>query len=127
MPKIKRKSRKRKIRKDIDCLLCNSQAECCQTGTWVDLEEAKKILALGIERGDFFHLQKDDTYPSGYCTSTSPGDTPCTFLSSDGLCTIHKIDYKLKPFHCKEFPYENGKLSSLVKYLCAVAKSRTRR
>lgn len=106
----------------IDCCKCKTQEECCSTGAWLDLEEAKKILELGIKGGDFFHLEKDDSYPSGYVTSTSVNDNPCVFLTADGLCAIHKIDYNLKPSHCKEFPYENGKLSPLVEYLCVAAK-----
>jgi hypothetical protein len=113
------KIRKKKMSKTaINCVTCKTQAECCRLGTWVDLEEAKKILALGIKGGDFFHLEKDDDYPSGYRVGTSVEDEPCTFITSEGLCSIHKIDYNLKPAHCKEFPYENGRLSPIAKYLC---------
>ena len=110
--------------KTIDCRQCKNQQACCRIGTWVDLGRAKKILALRIKGGDFFHLEKDDQYPSGYKTCTSPDDDPCTFLRRDGLCAIHKIDYNLKPLHCKEFPYENGRLSPFAKYLCKSAKSK---
>ncbi len=117
MAKTKRKKKKqRKV--VIDCGKCKTQAECCRLGTWVDLEEAKKILALGIKGGDFFHLEKDDDYPSGYRVGTSIEDEQCTFITPQGLCSIHKIDYNLKPAHCKEFPYENGRLSPIAKYLC---------
>lgn len=112
-------------RKDkVKCHECKNQQECCRLGVWVDLEEAKKILALGIRGGDFFHLERDDTYPCGYKTGTSMEDGPCTFITRDGLCAIHKIDYNLKPANCKEFPYENGKLSSIAKYLCVAVKAR---
>ncbi len=110
-------------KKTVECSECKTQAKCCRLGAWVDLEEAKKILALGIKGGDFFHLEKDDDYPSGYRTGTSVEDGPCTFITRDGLCAIHKIDYNLKPTHCKEFPYENGRLSPIAKYLCVVVKS----
>lgn len=115
MAKMKRK---KKSKAAVDCIACKTQAECCRLGTWVDLEEAKKILALGIKGGDFFHLEKDDDYPSGYRVGTSIEDEPCTFITPEGLCSIHKIDYSLKPAHCKEFPYENGKISPIAKYLC---------
>ncbi len=111
----------------IDCRKCKTQEECCLTGAWLDLEEAKKILKLRIKGGDFFHLKKDKSYPSGYVTSTSVGDSPCVFLTPDGLCSIHKIDYSLKPTHCKEFPYENGKISPFTKYLCVAVRSKRKK
>jgi Fe-S-cluster containining protein len=111
----------------IDCSECKAPSECCMTGAWLDLDEAKKILKLRIKGGDFFHLARDKKYPSGYRTSTSVGDSPCVFLTPDGLCAIHKIDYSFKPSHCKEFPYENGKLSPFVKYLCGIAKARMKK
>jgi len=117
---IKRKNR-------VDCVDCRVQAKCCRLGAWVDLDEAKKILGLGIKGGDFFHLEKDKDYPSGYRVGTSIEDEPCSFLTRSGLCAIHKIDYSLKPAHCKEFPYENGKLSPIANYLCESVKSMRRK
>jgi hypothetical protein len=114
-------------KKKIECHKCKAQEECCRLGAWVDLDEAKKILALGIKGGDFFHLEKDDDYPSGYRVGTSIEDERCTFITKDGLCAIHKIDYNLKPTHCKEFPYENGKLSDIAEYLCVAAKEQSKR
>lgn len=108
----------------VECTVCKVQEKCCRMGTWVDLDEAKKILSLGIKGGDFFHLEKDKDYPSGYRVGTSVEDGRCTFISRDGLCEIHKKNYDLKPSHCKEFPYENGRLSSIAKYLCEEVKSR---
>jgi len=105
---------------NIDCAKCKKQDYCCNTGAWVDLEEAKKILSLGLG-GNFHHLEKDDDFPSGYKVGTSVGYEPCTFLTKDGLCAIHKVDYNLKPVHCREFPYEEGKLSPLVSELCLMA------
>lgn len=113
--------------KTINCGECKTQSKCCRLGTWVDLEEAKKILTLGIKGGDFFHLEKDDSYLSGYRVGTSFEDDPCSFITRDGLCAIHKIDYRLKPTHCKEFPYEKDKLSSIAKYLCVAVKSRRKK
>jgi Fe-S-cluster containining protein len=112
---------KRKIKK-IDCVKCSQQHACCDFGAWVDLEEAKKILSLGLKGGDFFHLEKDDDYPSGYRVGTSVEDERCSFLTPEGLCAIHKVDYNLKPRHCKEFPYENGKLAPLADVLCSAVK-----
>ena len=109
--------------KKIDCLKCKQKHSCCDFGVWVDLEEAKKILSLGL-KGDFYHLEKDKYSPSGYRVGTSYEDNGCSFLTSDGLCSIHKVDYNLKPAHCKEFPYENGKLSSIADVLCLVVKSK---
>ena len=116
-----------KRKKTVECHECKNQQECCRLGAWVDLEEVKKILALGIKGGDFLHLEKDDSYPSGYKMGTSFEDEPCTFIASDRLCAIHKIDYSLKPTYCKEFPYEDGKLSSIANYLCLVVKSKRKK
>lgn len=107
--------------KNINCKKCPQMHHCCQTGAWVDLEEAKKILKLGL-KGEFFQLEKDADFPSGYRIGTSYEDEPCTFLDKDGLCSIHKVDYSLKPAHCIEFPYENGELSESVQYLCIMHK-----
>lgn len=121
MGKLKKKNNK------VECHKCKNQKTCCRLGAWVDLNQAKKILALGIKGGDFFHLEKDDDYPSGYRVGTSVEDEPCSFITPDGLCAIHKIDYKLKPGHCKEFPYEGKKLSPIAKYLCIEVKSRQKK
>ncbi|MBM3255426.1 MAG: hypothetical protein FJZ08_03920 [Candidatus Omnitrophica bacterium] len=116
-----------KKKNTIECHVCKAQSRCCRLGAWVDLEEAKKILNLGIKGGDFFHLEKDDDYPSGYRVGTSIEDEPCTFITKDGLCAIHKIDYRLKPEHCREFPYEKDKISPIARYLCEVVKSRRKK
>ncbi len=110
----------------IDCLKCKQQSSCCNFGVWVDLDVAKKILALGL-KGDFYHLEEDKNSPSGYRVGTSVEDDPCSFLTPEGLCSIHKVDYSLKPHHCKEFPYENGRLSPFADVLCAVVKSKKKK
>jgi Fe-S-cluster containining protein len=110
----------------IDCLKCRNQADCCRFGAWIDLEEAKKILSLGI-KGDFFHLELDKDFPSGYKVGTSHEDEPCAFQDVDGLCRIHKIDYALKPVTCKEFPYENGEIAPIAKVLCVEHRSRIKK
>jgi len=112
--------------KKIDCTKCERAHECCAIGAWVDLEEAKKILSLGL-KGDFYHLEKDKDFPSGYKVGTSREDEPCTFLSKDGLCSIHKVDYNLKPTHCKEFPYEKGNLCDYAHILCTKIKNKQKR
>ncbi len=117
------KNKKRKAAKHIDCLECNSQADCCRLGAWIDLEEAKKILKLGI-KGDFFHLEIDKDFPSGFCVGTSYEDNPCSFLDPDGLCAIHKVAYRHKPKTCKDFPYEDNKISPFVDVLCVNSRSR---
>jgi Fe-S-cluster containining protein len=109
--------------KTIDCLKCKQKNSCCDFGVWVDLEEAKKILSLGL-KGDFYHLEEDNGFPSGYKVGTSYEDNHCSFLTPEGLCAIHKVDYNLKPTHCREFPYENGKLSPLADVLCSMVKSK---
>ncbi len=111
--------------KKIDCLKCKQQNSCCDFGAWVDLEVAKKILPLKL-KGDFFHLEKDSDFPSGYRVGTSYEDNRCSFITPEGLCSIHKVDYGLKPAYCKEFPYENGKLAPLVHMLCSRAKSKSK-
>ena len=107
----------------IDCFKCSNQADCCRMGAWIDLEEAKKILSLEIP-GDFFHLEIDKEFPSGYKVGTSYEDERCAFQDADGLCRIHKIDYALKPVTCKEFPYEGDKVSPIADLLCVMHKSR---
>ena len=110
----------------VDCLKCRQKKSCCDFGVWIDLEEAKKILSLGL-KGDFYHLEEDKDFPSGYRVGTSYEDNPCSFLTPEGLCAIHKADYNLKPIHCKEFPYEGRKLSLLADVLCSHVKSILRR
>jgi Fe-S-cluster containining protein len=110
----------------IDCKKCSNQADCCRLGAWIDLEEAKKILSLGI-KGDFFHLEIDKDFPSGYKVGTSYEDEQCVFQDPDGLCRIHKIDYALKPVTCKEFPYEGKKIAPIADVLCVVHKSRIKK
>lgn len=116
---MKRKKRKKII---IDCFQCKDQSDCCRLGAWIDLEEAKKILSLGI-KGDFFHLEQDKHFPSGYKVGTSYEDEPCVFLDTDGLCRIHKLDYAHKPVTCKEFPYEGKKIAPIAEFLCIAHKS----
>ena len=112
--------------KKIDCRKCPQTTSCCQEGVSIDLEEARKILSLGLS-GEFFHLEKekDKDFPSGYRIDTSYGDNPCTFLTKDGLCSIHKVDYNLKPTPCKEFPIdEEGVISSDAKRMCVLYRHR---
>ena len=123
MTKGRKKSNKRSTQKIIDCQECGSQADCCSTGAWVDLNEAKKIEALGL-KGEFFQFEEDKDFPSGYRIGTSYNYNPCSFLDPDGLCSIHKVDYSLKPASCKEFPYENNKLSPVAAELCTLYKSK---
>ncbi|MGD0336835.1 MAG: YkgJ family cysteine cluster protein [Candidatus Omnitrophota bacterium] len=120
------KAKRKKTGKKIDCLKCKTQADCCRFGAWIDLEEAKRIISSGI-KGDFFHLEKDKDFPSGYRVGTSYEDEQCSFLGRDGLCVIHKVDYRLKPVTCKEFPYEDNKISSFADVLCTVFKSKMRK
>jgi len=108
--------------KKIDCAKCKQQSNCCDFGAWVDLEEAKKILSFGL-KGDFYHLEKDDSFPSGYRVGTSYEDNRCSFLTPEGLCAIHKVDYNLKPIHCREFPYEGETLSPFADLLCVAVKA----
>ncbi len=116
---------KRRVREKIHCHKCKNQSDCCRFGAWIDLEEAKLILSAGI-KGDFFHLEIDKSFPSGFKVGTSIEDNPCVFLDPDGLCRIHKHDYALKPVTCKEFPYENGRLSSFADVLCTSYKKKIR-
>lgn len=118
-----KKSVRGNVIKTINCLECKTQSDCCLTGAWADLEEAKKIAALGL-KGEFSQLEKDKDFPSGYRIGTSYEYNPCSFLDPDGLCSIHKVDYSLKPNSCKEFPYENNKLSPVAGELCTLFKSK---
>jgi hypothetical protein len=49
-------AKKKKL--NVDCRECDDQAKCCRLGAWVDLDEAKKILSLGIKGGISFILKK---------------------------------------------------------------------
>ena len=118
--------KKKKSRKSIDCSACKTQADCCRFGAWIDLEEAKKIIAAGI-KGDFFHLEADKSFPSGFRIGTSYEDERCSFLMPSGLCRVHRAAYHLKPLTCKEFPYENNKLSSFADVLCTPYKHRLKK
>jgi len=120
------KNKSKRVNAKIDCLKCKAPADCCRFGAWIDLEEAKKIISLGI-KGDFFHLEKDSDFPSGYRVGTSYEDEPCSFLEADGLCAVHKISYRFKPNTCKEFPYENNKLSPFADVLCSPYKSKKKK
>lgn len=114
---------KKKKKETIHCHKCKNQSDCCKFGAWIDLEEAKKIISAGI-KGDFFHLEADKAFPSGYKVGTSIEDELCVFLDPDGLCRVHKFDYGLKPVTCKEFPYEDGELSEIADVLCVPYKTR---
>lgn len=105
----------------IDCEKCHKMSHCCKTGACVDLENAKKIMELGL-KGTFHEFKIDKDFPSGYMVATSYNDQPCTFLEEDGLCSIHKISYDLKPHYCKEFPLENGEVSPHVDELCVMSE-----
>ncbi|MDD5116597.1 MAG: YkgJ family cysteine cluster protein [Candidatus Omnitrophica bacterium] len=118
--------KRRKKKDEIDCGKCKNQAGCCSLGAWIDLEEAKKILTLGI-KGDFFHLEIDKEFPSGFKVGTSYEDEPCVFLDADGLCRVHKIDYTFKPATCKEFPYEGNKIAPIAKYICSEHRLRLKK
>ena len=121
------KKLKKKVKRiTIDCQECRTQADCCRFGAWADLEEAKKIITLGL-KGEFFQLEKDDEFPSGYKLGTSYEDDKCSFLDADGLCSIHKIDYHLKPQSCKEFPYEGEEISDFADVLCTLHKKRLKK
>ncbi|MFH0771523.1 MAG: hypothetical protein V1933_02765 [Candidatus Omnitrophota bacterium] len=110
--------------KKIDCNKCVDSKSCCESGAWVDLEEAKKILALKL-KGKFYHFEKDRGFPSGYKVGTSYKYYPCTFLTKEGLCAVHKVNYDLKPTYCKEFPYEDGKIAPYANELCIMFEDRT--
>ena len=109
----------------IDCNKCPKQSTCCETGAWIDLEEAKKIILSGHNfPGRFFEFERDESFPSGWRVGTSLEDNPCTFLLPDGLCSIHKVSYDLKPSTCKEFPLENGKPAKFLDELCYLIKAK---
>jgi Fe-S-cluster containining protein len=116
-------NKKKKSRRSINCLACKTQSDCCRLGAWIDLGEAKRIISRGI-KGDFFHLEKSKDFPSGYCIGTSYEDEPCSFLDSAGLCRIHKVDYRLKPKTCRDFPYDNNRIAYFADVLCVPYKTK---
>lgn len=104
--------------KKIDCQKCVHKGfSCCRYGTWVDLEEAKKITELDLF-GSFEDIEVDTEYPSGFKIATKIENGACSFLDKDGLCSIHKVNYELKPHYCKEFPLRDGKFFENAKHLC---------
>ena len=123
---LKKISNPKKPRQRIDCLGCGSQSDCCRLGAWADLEEAKNITTLGL-KGEFFQLEQDKDFPSGYRIGTSYEDDPCSFLDADGLCSVHKVNYNLKPATCKDFPYENTKISPYAPVLCTPFKAKIKK
>lgn len=126
MAKRKKTHIRKKAINTINCCECKTQSDCCKTGAWVDLKEAKKIAAMGL-KGEFFQLEIDKDFPSGYRIGTSYEYNACTFLDPDGLCSIHKKDYGLKPRSCKEFPYEKGKVSPVAGDICTLFKSKIKK
>lgn len=123
MKEIQATNKNGKSKEHINCFECKTQSDCCQHGAWIDLEEAKEIAKLGL-KGEFFQLEIDKDFPSGFCIGTSYDDNPCSFLDPDGLCSIHKVDYKLKPVTCKDFPYENNEVSPYAEILCTPFKAK---
>lgn len=126
MSAYKNESMKRRVKAKIDCCECKTQSDCCKFGAWIDLEEAKKIISLGI-KGEFFQLEADNDFPSGFRIGTSYNDECCSFLDKDGLCAVHKVGYHFKPNTCKEFPYEGGKISPFANYLCTLHKKKRKK
>ena len=126
MASSKKQNKQKKALEVINCDECKTQADCCRTGSWIDLDEAKKIAALGL-KGEFFQLEKNKKFPSGYRIGTSYDCNPCTFLDADGLCAVHKVSYRHKPKTCKDFPYEDDEISSFVDVLCTEFKSKRRK
>ncbi|MFA6281649.1 MAG: YkgJ family cysteine cluster protein, partial [Candidatus Omnitrophota bacterium] len=95
------------------CVKCG---KCCQHGVEVDIEEAKKLI---IKYGKMFHeMHFDKDFPSGFAVSTSIKDGKCMFLKKR-KCSI----YKDRPEYCKQFPFENGKLSPIANNCIAVKVS----
>ena len=107
--------------KNIDCSKCPEKKHCCKEGAWIDLKEARNISSLRLG-GGFYHLRKDKTFPSGYKVATNYEENPCSFLTADGLCSVHRVDYNLKPAYCKEFPYEDGKIAPVAKEFCLLIR-----
>lgn len=88
---------------------CKRCGKCCKVqGVMVDLEEAKKIID---KYGGMVHnLHRDKDFPSGWVVQTAYKNSGCTWQKGK-LCSVHKH----RPHYCKEFPYEDGNLSWLVK------------
>jgi len=113
------------------CRLAVCQAACCSDGVWVDLAQARRILAhatmiqpfLPAERRDpaqwFVELHDDPSFPSGQCTGTNtvadpihPNGSTCIFLRpEDRRCEIQEAclahnwpAWELKPYYCCLFP-----------------------
>lgn len=101
---------------DVKNFKCRACGNCCVHGVLVDLEEAKKIIAL--YGGQMHELTQDKDFPSGWRVSTSHGDTVCLYRKKN-LCSIHEN----KPFYCKEFPLEDGKISPSIDYCDQLRKS----
>lgn len=96
-------------KKQCCCQKRKTESDRCKLGAWADLEEAKKIVLLGL-KGEFLQLEVDSDFPSGFRIGTSYNNTTCSFLDAEGLCSIHKVNPELKPFTCKNFIFERNKV-----------------
>ncbi len=114
------------------CQIVTCKAGCCADGVWVDMGQARAILAnaeliqpyMPVERRDattwFAEYYNDDTaFPSGEYIGTTtvvdashPGGMTCVFLRpEDRYCAIQAASiatgrkpWELKPYYCCLFP-----------------------
>ncbi|MFH1622171.1 MAG: YkgJ family cysteine cluster protein [Candidatus Omnitrophota bacterium] len=97
------------------CTTCVT-GSCCQDGVDVDLEEAKKISQLNItlKKPWFNNLFRDADMPSGWAVSSVVRHGRCVFQKSNYKCMV----YEHRPYFCREFPLEKGRIAELYGYLC---------
>ena len=106
---------------------CTCTSRCCGGGVYADVREHERIM----EHRDLIKMHMDETqttdesrwfeeeafdhddFPSGRCIGTQEINDKCTFLDSQGKCSLQvasvaagKHKWSLKPLYCVLFPIE---------------------
>lgn len=101
------------------CAKCSSGV-CCSEGVEMDIEQAKTITAILLKskfklaQPWFYHLSPDDDFPSGWSLATVVKGGRCVFQDENFRCLI----YNIRPLHCRDFPYEGGRIFRRLKHVC---------
>ncbi len=108
-----------------ECSMANCNADCCNGGVWVDIQERSNILEhekiiqrhMDFSQGRNSKLWFEDRvvndidFPSGKAVGTTTNERGCAFLMNDGKCVLQVAAQKegmhrfaLKPFYCVAYP-----------------------
>lgn len=107
-----------------ECLVCAS-GSCCQEGVDLSKEEIRRIVAFNpvVKKPWFGKSDKIYNPEPGFEYETLLSDARCVFQAPDKRCLI----YPVRPSHCREFPFEDGKLAEYYEPLCDKANKYTKR